>query len=85
MPEFYMILSRKINKILEFYTIFARNARTLHNNCPKKFFSRFFFGGGGGTCPPCPQSSTPMSTTYLQHSTVESVNHINIATVEEAC
>ena len=34
MPEFYMIFARK-------------NARILHNNCPKNIFSRFFFWGGG--------------------------------------
>jgi len=61
MPEFYMILARKIIKILEFFMIFARkiykipevymilarkNARILHN-CPKNIFSRIL----GGTCP----------------------------------
>ena len=43
MPEFYMILARKIIKIPEFYMIFCpKNARILHNNCPKNIFSRIF-------------------------------------------
>jgi len=46
MPEFYMILARKMQ---EFYMLIAQ-----------KIFSRsffFFFGGGeGGTCPPAPVS-----------------------------
>jgi len=38
-----MTFARKINKIPEFYMIFARkNARIFHNNCPKNiFFSNF--------------------------------------------
>jgi len=44
MPEFYMIFARKINKMPEFYTIFAR----------KKFLLEF------GICPPPPPSPTPM-------------------------
>ena len=51
-PTFYDIYPKKINKIPEFYMIFARkNARILHNNCPKKIFSRFFFGGGAHALP----------------------------------
>ena len=47
MSEFCTIIARKINKIPEFYTIFARkNARMLCNNCPKIFFPIFFLGGG---------------------------------------
>ena len=41
MPEFYMILARKMP---EFFIIIAR----------KIFFSRIL--GGEGTCPPCPVS-----------------------------
>ena len=56
MPEFYMILARinhqntlifvifagKINKIPEFLHDFcSKNARILHNNCPKFFFIIF--------------------------------------------
>ena len=63
MPEFNMILVRKIITIPEFL-IFAgeinkipncaKNARILHKNCP------IFFGGGWwGTCP-LPASPTPM-------------------------
>jgi len=37
----FMIFARKIYKIPEFYMIFARkNARILHNNCPKNIFFR---------------------------------------------
>jgi len=36
MPEFCMILARKIYKIPEFYMIFARKMpEFLHNNCQK--------------------------------------------------
>ena len=40
-----MIVARKINKIPEFYMIFARKMpeRNLHNNCPKNIFP--IFGG----------------------------------------
>ena len=44
MPEFFVIFARKINKISEFYMIFAR---ILHNNCPKNIFPELL----GGTCP----------------------------------
>ena len=41
-----MIFARKIYKIPEFYMIFARkNARILHNNCPKNISSRILGGG----------------------------------------
>ena len=46
MPEFYMILARKINKIPEFYIIIAQ-----------KIFQIFFLGGGG--VPPTPSPSPP--------------------------
>jgi len=46
-----MILAGKINKIPEFYMICARkNARILHNNCPKIFFPNFT----GARAPPLP-------------------------------
>jgi len=63
MPEFYMILARKINQILEFYTIFFQK---MPEFCiiiaRKKIFSRFFLGGGGhvSSLPPSP-SPTPMN------------------------
>jgi len=50
MPEFYMILARKINKIPEFYII---------GLIAQKIFCQIFFLGGG-TRAPCPQFPTPM-------------------------
>ena len=45
-PTFYDIC-RKVNKIPEFYMLFARkNGKILHNNCPKNIFPDFFRGGG---------------------------------------
>ena len=66
MPEFYMILARKIIKISEFLwyspekltkfpnftSLFPKDARVLDNKLPEKYFSRFFFWGGGRA--PCP-------------------------------
>jgi len=47
-----MIFARKINKIPEFHTMFARkNARILHDNCLKNIFPRFL-GGTGALLPP---------------------------------
>ena len=60
MPEFYMILVRKIIKIPEFllhlpenlhnsqilYYFCPKNARILHKNCPKNIFPRIFFWEG---------------------------------------
>jgi len=41
-PKFFMIFAGKIYKIPKFYMIFARkNARILHNNCPKNIFPKF--------------------------------------------
>ena len=54
----FIIYARKINKIPEFYMIFAR---ILHDNWPKKYFPGFFFFGGGGMCPP---PASPISYTY---------------------
>jgi len=61
MPEFYMILARKIIKIPEillylpekltkfqnFTRFLSENAQILHNNCPKNIFFL-----GGGACAP---------------------------------
>jgi len=48
MPGFYMILAREIlTKLSNFTRFLSENARILHNNCSKQFFSDFFFGGGG--------------------------------------
>jgi len=55
MPEFYLILARKIIKISEFHDICRKNlqnsrilhdfcpknAGILHNNCPKNIFPEF--------------------------------------------
>jgi len=42
----FMIFGRKINKIPEYYVIFARKMPEFYIiiNCPKKYFSRFFGG-----------------------------------------
>ena len=70
MPEFYMILAkklskyrnffmifvRKIYKIPEFYIIFARKMPEFYIIIGRKIFSRFL----GGRVPPLPPSPTPM-------------------------
>jgi len=70
MPEFYMILARKIIKIPEFLWYLPEKFTkfpNLHDFCPKMaefyviiarkiFFSQIL----GGTCPPCPPSPMPM-------------------------
>ena len=72
MPEFYLILARKISKIPEFFIIFSRkinkipnftrfcpkNARSLHDDCPKNIFPEFY-----REPPPAP----PPSVSYWQH------------------
>ena len=61
-----MIFARKINKIPEFYTTFARKMPEFYIIIALKYFSRFFFGGGG-TCPLInPLSPTPMRRTALK-------------------
>ena len=69
MPEFYMIVARKIIKIPEFLSYlpekltkfrnFTRflpeNTQILHNKCPKNIFAEFL-----GPRAPCPPSPTPM-------------------------
>ena len=79
MTEFYMILARKIIKIPEFlwyltekltkFSHFTRflpeNARILHNNWPKKFFSDFFFWGGEWHVPSLPPSPVTPSPTPM--------------------
>jgi len=52
-----MIFAQKINKIPEFlHDFYPKNARILHNNCPKNIFPEFL----GGTCPSC----SPISYAY---------------------
>jgi len=77
MPEFYMILARKIIKIPEillylpekctkfpnFTWFLPENARILHNNCPKKYFSRIL-GGHVPRLPPPPPPPPPVSYAY---------------------
>jgi len=46
MPEFYVLFARKINTIAEFFMIFAWNAHILHHNCPKNIFKNIFRGEG---------------------------------------
>ena len=36
-----MIFAGKINKILQFYMIFAQKNQIFHNNCPKNIFPEF--------------------------------------------
>jgi len=65
-PEFLQYFFRKINKIPEFYTIFARkNARMLHNNCPKNIFPNF---RGGALCAPPPVSYAYNNTISAEKS-----------------
>jgi len=59
MPEFYMILNRKIKKKSEFYMTFARKMPEFYIIIALKYFSRFFFFGGGGTC------NAPVSYAYM--------------------
>ena len=48
-PDFLMIFARKINKIPEFYMIFARKMPEFYIIIARKIFSPdFFFGGGEG-------------------------------------
>ena len=80
MPEFYMILARKIIKTPEFLNDICpknlQNSRILHDFCPKmaefyiiiarkKYFSRIL---RGGHVPPCPASHTP--TILMRYNTV---------------
>ena len=46
-PEFCIIFARKINKIPEFYMIFAPKMPEFYIIIARKYFSRFFFLGGG--------------------------------------
>ena len=60
MSEFYMILAWKINKIPEFYMIFARKMPEFYIIIARKIFSPdFFWGVGGGHVPPCPHLLPP--------------------------
>jgi len=55
-----MILAWKINKIPEFYMIFARKMPEFYIIIARKIFSPDFFGGWGeGTCLPVPTCSPP--------------------------
>ena len=79
MPEFYVILARKIikipdflwylppknYKIPEFYLIFARKMPEFYIIIARKnIFPDFFFWGGGARAP-CPPSPTPMRLMQL--------------------
>jgi len=74
MPEFYLILARKISKIPEFYYICPKNlqnSRFLHDFCPKnarilhKNCQTNFYRILGGHVPPLtPPSPTPMYPTF---------------------
>jgi len=59
-----MIFARKINKIPEFYTTFARKMPEFYIIIALKFFSRFFFLGGGHVPPYKP----PVSYAYEENS-----------------
>ena len=52
-----MIFARKINKIPQFYVIFARKIPEFCPKIARKFFfpGLFFLFWGGGTCPPAPR------------------------------
>ena len=47
MPEFFVVISRKIIQIAQ---VLSKKARILHNDCPENIFTNFW-----GTCPPCPR------------------------------
>ena len=58
-----MICARKINKIPEFYMIFARKMPEFYIIIARKIFFPQFFGGkdgGGGHVPSLPPSLMPM-------------------------
>jgi len=50
-PEFYIIFARKSNKIPELYTHLPENAQMLSYVWPKNILGDFFFGGGGRSTP----------------------------------
>ena len=54
MPEFYMILARKINKTLEVYIIVAIKMVEFYIIIARKIFCRFFGGRGVPSLPPSP-------------------------------
>jgi len=56
MPEFYLIFARKITKFPNFTWYLPEYARIFHDICPKIFFPKF---GGRGTC-----LLTPVSCAY---------------------
>jgi len=59
MPKFYMILTRKINKIPQFCTIFARKMPEFYIRIAPKNFPEFW-----GHVPSLSPSPTPMSILY---------------------
>ena len=63
--QIFMIIVRKINKIPEFYMIFARKCPNFIN-CPKNIFFANF--RGGGMCLPCPPPS-PSPTSICCNAT----------------
>ena len=68
MPEFYMTFARKIDKISDFYMIYAPKKLTkcpnkiLHDFCPKNIFPEFW-----GQLPPAPVSYAYAATRYYKH------------------
>ena len=60
-----MIFARTINKIPEFYVIFARKVPELYTISARKIFFRIFFLGGGTVhVPPISPPSSPVSYAY---------------------
>ena len=55
-----MIFARKINKIPDFYTIFAPKMLEFYITITRKIVFPVFWGRGGGTCPLPLPSPTPM-------------------------
>ena len=72
MPEkntrIFIIFFRKINKIPEFYTIFARKMPEFYIIIAQKYFSRIL----GGHVPLCPP---PVSYAYDRHENNKQFNH----------
>jgi len=73
-PEFYIIFARKNNKIPEFYTWhLPQNARILHYIWPKNILFRFFWGKGAG------QRPSPSPTPTAGHQLPPSPQQLNPA------
>jgi len=71
----FTIFSRKINKIPEFYTIFAWNVPEFYIIIAREIFFPIFFFGGGGHVPPVPR----LLRLWQQPKAAVSVSPINFS------